>query len=127
MARKVSRLDSDQTIKAQKRLFKKLPTKARESTTLDNGKEFVKHSGLKRELRIQTYFADPYSAWQRGAIEHHNGLLRRYLPKGTDFNNLTQEELDEIVEEINNGPRKVLNYDTPKEVFQSCLGVRIPL
>ena len=69
-----------------------------------------------------TYFADPYSAWQRGTGEYHNGLLRRYFPKGTDFSQVTQEELDEVVWEINNRPRKVLKYKTPQEVFNQLLG-----
>ena len=72
-----------------------------------------------------TYFADPYSSWQRGTNEYHNGLLRRYLPKGTSFADLTQEELDDIVWEINNRPRKVLNFNTPQAVFNSYLGGRI--
>ena len=121
LAQKLERLTSQATLKAQKELFANLPSKARQSTTLDNGREFVKHIKLKKELGIKTYFADPYSAWQRGTIEHHNGLLRRYLPKGTDFSKITQEELNEIIEEINNKPRKVLNYNTPKEVFEAYL------
>ena len=63
------------------------------------------------------YFADPYAAYQRGTNEHFNGRLRRYLPKGTSFEDLTQDELDEFVREINNRPRKVLGWATPAEVF----------
>ena len=69
-------------------------------------------------MGIRTYFADPYSAWQRGTNEHHNGLIRRYLPKGSDFSELNQEDLDDILWEINNRPRKVLDYATPKEVYE---------
>lgn len=116
LAVKVGRIDSQETIKVQRCIFGKLPPRARKSTTLDNGKENHYHSELKG-LGMDTYFADPYSSWQRGTGEYHNGLLRRYLPKGTDFSSLTQEELDDILDEINSRPRKCLGYYTPKEVF----------
>ena len=64
------------------------------------------------------HFADPYSAYQRGSNEQVNGLIRRQLPKGTSFKGLTQTHLDEIVENINNRPRKCLGYRTPNEVFK---------
>lgn len=117
---KVGAITSEEAINAQKKIFAPLPKKARRSTTLDNGKENHLHMGLK-ELNMKTYFADPYSSWQRGTNEYHNGLLRRYLPKGTSFTDLTQEELNDIVWEINNRPRKCLAYQTPQEVFDSHL------
>lgn len=122
----VDSLEAQEHSKKQYQLFAVLPKKARHSTTLDNGKEFTQHTRL-HQLGMKTYFADPYSAWQRGTIEHHNGLLRRYLPKSTSFDNLTQQELDDIVEEINSKPRKVLHYETPQEVFMKQLGGAIQL
>lgn len=113
-------LEAASTIKAQRTIFKSLPQAARRSTTLDNGKEFMQHTKL-RALNIQAYFADPYSSWQRGTNEYHNGLIRRYLPKKTSFENLTQDELDAIVEEINHRPRKCLGFKTPHEVFTQQL------
>ena len=86
--------------------------------TFDNGTEFRDHETMTRQLGAQVYFADPYSAYQRGSNEQINGLLRRYLPKGTSFKKLSQERLDQIVEEINNRPRKCLGYRTPNEVFR---------
>ena len=86
--------------------------------TFDNGTEFCDHETITRELGAQVYFADPYSAYQRGTNEQVNGLLRRYLPKGTGFKDLTQKQLDNIVEEINNRPRKCLGFRTPNEFFQ---------
>jgi IS30 family transposase len=124
-ARIVAAITSEAAIVAQKEIFSSLPQKARRSTTLDNGRENHLHFELK-ELDMDTYFADPYSSWQRGTNEYHNGLIRRYLPKGTSFTNLTQEELDDIVWEINNRPRKVLNFYTAEEIFNLNLGVRIP-
>ena len=112
----VKRIDSDEGIRAQKEIFGSLPSMARKSVTLDNGRENHKHTKLN-ELGMNTYFADPYSSWQRGTNEYHNGLLRRYFPKGTDFKTVTQEEIDDVVEEINNRPSKCLGYFTPFEVF----------
>jgi IS30 family transposase len=86
--------------------------------TFDNGTEFFQHELMAQELGVLVYFAQPYSAFQRGTNEQTNGLIRRYLPKGTSFKDLTQERLDHIVEEINNRPRKCLGYRTPNEVFQ---------
>lgn len=117
---KVEAITSELAVVAQKKIFSVLPEKARKSTTLDNGRENHLHSQLK-EINMDTYFADPYSSWQRGTNEYHNGLLRRYLPKGTSFVGLTQEELDDIVWEINNRPRKCLDYQTPQEVFDSYI------
>ncbi|MBI4999488.1 IS30 family transposase [Candidatus Gottesmanbacteria bacterium] len=124
VAKKVDCLESRLTIIVQINLFTPLPKMARKSTTLDNGKENHDHFLLK-QIEMQTYFADPYSSWQRGTNEYHNGLLRRYFPKGTALNDLTQEELDDIVWEINNRPRKGLKYSTPQEIFNSYLDGRI--
>lgn len=117
LARKVARIASQDTVVAQLALFRSLPTLARKTTTLDNGRENKAHTQLKQVLNLQAYFADPYSSWQRGTNENTNGLLRRYLPKRTDFSSLTQNELDSIVAEINSRPRKILGYKTPDEVY----------
>lgn len=120
MAKKLSRISADETLQAQFSIFLPLPENLRRTVTFDNGLENVKHKHLKT-LNIDTYFTKGYSAWQKGAVENAIGLLRRYLPKGESLNNLTQEELDDIIREINNRPRKVLNYNTPNEVFNSYL------
>lgn len=106
------------TLEAQLAIFSTLPAHAARSVTADNGSEFAFHYRLADTLAISTYFADPYSAWQRGTNEHFNGRLRKYLPKGTSFDNIDQQELDEIITEINNRPRKILGWATPAEVFQ---------
>ena len=124
-AEKVSRIASEETIAAQLRMFGNMPEEARRSTTLDNGRENHLHYELAA-LHMKTYFADPYSSWQRGTNEYHNGVLRRYLPKGTNFDTIDDEELKDIIDEINNRPRKCLGWATPKEVFAKSLGVRIP-
>lgn len=94
------------------------PTSWVKTLTFDNGTEFAQHQTMAKRLGAKTYFADPYSAYQRGTNEHVNGLIRRYLPKGTPFKHLTQHHLDRIVEFLNNRPRKCLGYRTPNEVFQ---------
>lgn len=85
--------------------------------TVDNEPEFSGHEELSERTGIEVYFADPYSSWQRGSNENGNGLLRRYLPKRSSIDDLTQEELDDIAEELNNRPRKRLGYRTPNEVY----------
>lgn len=123
--RLIKKIDSEFGIRAQRKILEKLPQKARLTVTFDNGKENYNHQQLKRDLNINTYFCDPYSAWQKGSNENHNGILRRYIPKKTDTSIIPQWELDFILEEINNKPRKCLKYATPKEEFthelKSCV------
>lgn len=87
------------------------------TVTFDNGPEFTDHEDISRGLGITVYFADPYSSWQRGSNENCNRQLRAYLPKRTDIRDLTQEELDDIAWEINNKPRRRLEWHTPREVY----------
>lgn len=89
--------------------------------TFDNGTEFARHAEISAVLPADIYFADPYASYQRGTNENTNGLLRRYFPKGTNLKNLTKQRLHDVVEEINNRPRKKLGYRTPNEVFQNQL------
>jgi len=98
-------------------MFKKIPKYKRRSMTLDNGKEFSEYEGTERDLDMTHYFALPYHAWERGTNENWNGLLRQYFPKGSDFSNITQDDVDRAVNELNHRPRKRLNYLTPYEVF----------
>ena len=120
-ARLLANIDSEYGIRAQKKMLSKYPTQARKSVTFDNGRENYNHEQLQRDLGIKTYFCDPYAAWQKGANENHNGILRRYIPKKSDLSKLPQWELDLIVEEMNNKPRKCLKYQTPKEAFKQEL------
>lgn len=110
-------ITAQQAAKAAQRIFNDLPLHAKRSTTLDNGKEHTDH----KEFGIQTYFADPYSSWQRGGNENCNLWIRYYFPKGTDFSTITDEELKDVEWEINNRPRKRLNFKTPQEVFDEYL------
>lgn len=89
--------------------------------TVDNGKEFSKHELLTARTGIQVYFADPYSSWQRGTNENTNGLIRQYFPKGTDFMMVTDEQIKEVENALNNRPRKRLGYRTPKQVWREAM------
>jgi IS30 family transposase len=103
--------------KAAIRAFRSIPPEARNTLTVDNGKEFAAHAGLSAALSLDIYFAHPYHSWEWGLNEHTNGLIRQYLPKKVPFDTLTQKQLDKIVAKINNRPRKILGYLTPYEVF----------
>lgn len=117
LARLLINIDSEYGVKAQSEMLGSFPAFVRQSITMDNGRENYNHHKLTRDLGIKTYFCDPNCAWQKGSNENHNGILRRYIPRKTDLTTITQFELDSIVEEINNRPRKCLQYETPYEAF----------
>ena len=98
--------------------FHAIPSELVKTITFDNGKEFADFKAMEAALNVQTYFADPYAAWQRGTNENTNGLLRQYIPKKTDLNTISQHDLNRIVQALNNRPRERLNYRTPDQVFQ---------
>ena len=87
----------------------------RKSMTYDNGIEMANHKWLANQTGINIYFAHPYSSWERGTNENTNGLIRRFFPKGTDFNKITLKQLKEAQNNLNDRPRKVLGYKTPNE------------
>jgi IS30 family transposase len=101
--------------------FCALPKDWRRTLTLDNGKEFAAFKRVEQTTGIRVFFADPYSAWQRGTNENTNGLIRRFYPKGTDFSKVSDDELARVAHWINNRPRKRLDYRTPHEVVQQDL------
>ena len=94
------------------KLFADIPSKLIKTLTLDNGKEFAQFKRIEKMTGIITYFADPYSSWQRGTNEQVNGLVRRYFPKKMSFENITDRMVKEVANRINNRPRKCLNYRT---------------
>ena len=116
-ARLVDDKSASATARAEYEIFKDIPPAARVDRTWDNGTEASLHMLVDEALGMLTYFADPYSSWQRGSNENRNGRIRRYLPKGTSFEDLTQDDLDAIVGEINDTPMKLLGYKTPNEVW----------
>lgn len=88
-----------------------------QTITADNGKEFADHERIAHELEISFFFAHPYAAWERGANENMNGLVRQYIPKNRDLSSVTDEELLQIMNKLNHRPRKCLDFKTPFQVF----------
>lgn len=97
--------------------FKELPPNRRRTLTLDNGSENSGHKTITEELGTKCYFANPYHSWERGSNENTNGLIRYYLPKKTDFKQISNERIKQIENILNNRPRKRLKWLTPLEVF----------
>jgi IS30 family transposase len=93
--------------------------------TSDNGKEFAYHKEIAAALDICFYFANPYHSWERGLNEHTNGLIRQYLPKKSEFINVSKDEIIMIQNRLNHRPRKVLGYKTPYEVFFSEMSKKL--
>ena len=118
---KINAINGDETSKAQLTIFFPLPPTLRKSTTLDNGFEQFQHIKLREILGMATYFADPYCSQQRGGNENANLWIRYYLPKKTDFSTVSEEEIKDIETELNNRPRKRLQYKKPIEVWNQYL------
>lgn len=114
-------LDSETTRCAFERAFDEIPAPLRKTMTYDRGTEMARHADLTQNTGIKVFFADPYSPWQRGSNENANGLIRQYLPKGTDLSPFRQHELNDIAERLNNRPRKILGFQTPNEVFAKLI------
>jgi IS30 family transposase len=93
----------------------------RKPLTYDQGKEMALHKQLTANIRMAVYFCDPHSPWQRGSNENTNGLVRQYLPKGTDLSLYSQEQLDAIADVINNRPRKGLGVRSTLAVYRELL------
>ena len=93
--------------------------------TSDNGTEFAGHKAIAKKLNAAFYFAHPYHAWERGTNENINGLVRQYFPKGHDFKNITDEQINFVMDRLNNRPRKSLGFLTPMQVFYNLKPVAL--
>jgi IS30 family transposase len=102
-----------------------LPPDLRKTLTRDRGGENMGFAELEQDLGISCYFAHSYHSWERGANENLNGLIRRYLPKGTDFRTLSDQNIARIEYLLNSRPRKRLGWKTPYEVFYELTGVAL--
>ena len=118
---KVNSQDTETVINALIKQARKLPRELYQSLTWDRGKEMADHKRFSLDTNIKVYFCDPRSPWQRGSNENTNGLLRQYFPKGMDLSNVDQNRLDAVARQLNERPRKTLDYETPAERFNQCV------
>jgi len=117
VAAKVENKKAETVNQGTYRAFRRIPSSLCRTMTFDNGKEFAKFKDIEEELGFDVYFADPYSSWQRGTNENTNGLLREFFPKGTDIRKVSHQRVAKVVRQLNNRPRKCLEYRTPHETL----------
>ena len=103
------------------RKIQQLPHTLVRTLTWDQGSEMAGHAQFSIDTGVAVYFCDPHSPWQRGTVENTNGLLRQYFPRGADYSPLTEADLDLVADELNNRPRKTLDYRTPAEVLKQLI------
>lgn len=118
---KLQRKTADLTQKVLTDYLGRFPKEARFTLTLDNGSEFTNHQSVAGDLGIGVYFCQPYHSWEKGSVENINGLVRQYLPRSTDLSVISQNDLKQISNLLNDRPRKCLGFRTPKEVLSEEL------
>jgi IS30 family transposase len=118
---KVAGKDTTTVVNALIKNARKLPQELYKSLTWDRGHEMADHKRFTLATDIRVYFCDPHSPWQRGSNENTNGLLRQYFPKGMDVSTYSQLQLNAIARQLNERPRKTLNYETPAERFSQLV------
>lgn len=121
MMAKVNGKDTETVINALIKHAHKLPRELYKSLTWDRGKEVADHQRFTLATDIKVYFCDPQSPWQRGSNENTNALLRQYFPKGTDLSMHSQAKLNSVAKQLNENPRKTLDFDTPAHRFNQCV------
>jgi IS30 family transposase len=121
MLAKIEQKNADTVAAARVKHAQQLPTELYQSLTWDRGTEMANHRQFTLATDIAVYFCDPKSPWQRGSNENTNRLLRQYLPKGIDLSVYTQAQLNNVARQLNERPRKTLDYATPAEKFQACV------
>jgi IS30 family transposase len=123
MLAKVANRDSRSVVNALIEQARSLPEELWKTLTWDRGKEMAEHRRFTLATDVAVYFCDPQSPWQRGSNENTNRLLRQYFPKGTDLSLHSQERLNEVARQMNQRPRKTLDYETPAERFDACVAM----
>ncbi len=121
MLAKVKNKDTESVVSALIKQSKKLPGELYKSLTWDRGKELADHQRFTLATKVDVYFCDPSSPWQRGSNENTNRLLRQYFPKGTDLSLHSQARLNAVSRQLNERPRKTLEFETPAERFNACV------
>lgn len=118
---KVASRHTETVVSALIKQSKKLPDELYKSLTWDRGHELADHKRFTMQTNIDVYFCDPQSPWQRGSNENTNRLLRQYYPKGTDLSRFTQAQINKVARELNERPRKTLDFESPAERFNACV------
>jgi len=123
MMAKVNGKDTETVVNALIKHAHQLPRELYASLTWDRGKEMADHQRFTLATDIKVYFCDPQNPWQRGSNENTNGLLRQYFPKGTDLSVYSQAKLNAVARQLNERPRKTLNFETPAQRFSQCVAL----
>jgi IS30 family transposase len=123
MMAKVDSKDTETVINALVKHAQQLPRKLYAPLTWDRGKEMADHQRFTLATDIKVYFCDPQNPWQRGSNENPNGLLRQYFPKGTDLSVHPQAKLNAVARQLNERPRKTLDFETPAQRFSHCVAL----
>lgn len=110
--------DAESVLAALLEAFKQMPAVYRKSLTWDRGMELAKHAELTKAIGIPVYFCDPQCPWQRGTDENTNSLIRQYFPRKTDLSIHSQEKLNDVANQLNERPRKILKYKTPSHTIE---------
>jgi IS30 family transposase len=118
---KVTSKDTATVVAALSRQVRKLPASLRRSLTWDRGLELASHKNFTVATKVNVYFCDPQSPWQRGTNENTNGLLRQYFPRKTDLSHYSQADLDKVAMQLNQRPRKTLDFETPAGRLQATV------
>lgn len=118
---KAKNKSADETRNALVKTAESVPKEMFLTVTFDNGTEGAQHTEIKKEYGVDTYFCDPFASWQKGGVENANKLIRYYLPRKTDLSKLTDRDIYEIQEKLNNRPRKCLNYLSPNEIINKVV------
>ena len=105
--------------------YKKVPDELRKTLTYDQGKEMSQHKKFTIDTGIKIYFAHPGPPWERGTNENTNRLIRQYFPKGTDFTQVSEDEIIEVQRKLNDRPRKALDFNKPNEVFNNVVALKV--
>jgi len=120
---KVAGKDTNSVVTALSQQVRKLPAELRKSLPWDRGMELARHKQFTIATHVKVYFCDPQSPWQRGTNENTNRLLRQYFPKGTDLSGFSQADLNKVALQLNQRPRKTLNFCTPADKLDACVAL----
>ena len=120
---KVAGKDTNSVTAALKKQIMKLPRELRQSLTWDRGMEMAQHKAFSVATDVRVFFCDPQSPWQRGTNENTNGLLRQYFPKGTELSAYSQAHLNKVARQLNERPRKTLDFRTPADTLYAGVAV----